>query len=458
MDKALVWLLPALPLLALLAASSTASADWVVDSTKVITGETRTLDTNLVVEKGGDLTLDSVKWTVSGTTITVKDGGRLTVLNSTLAGAPGAGGNETRRYFSVVIYGEARLERSGFAYLAGSWDAAGVQVRSGAVTIANCTFTNSQRDGVTVFSGAPVITGNTFTAGVAGIRVVGGAPHITGNTILYPENSGIILLDGSGGTVVESNSVSGGSLGIGLYRAPATLMNNTVVSGRIGMDISEVPAIVLSGNTILSSAEVGLRLQGSSTTFSGGRIESASTGILAVGANVTLRATTLAATGAGGGTAVIQHGGNLIPGEGLNYTGWAYRYQRRWVLTVFVKDTGGRLAGNASVTVTDAAGDVVGQGRTGDTGSVEFGNLTEYRIDMNGATRTMTPHRVTVAGGSMKGTLSVRLDGDMVVAATLRPGGEGEKGFIPDGGAALLAFAVALAAASRALEMRNAKS
>ena len=416
--------------------------DWVINGDVVIANETRTVNSSIIVESQGKLTISdaTLLFNISengGKGLLVKGGGTLLMERSDLASA--------ERYFRpyVQITGRATIRDSTLHNLSGDWEGGGgVQILKGSdVIMTGNELYWMERDAITVSGSRPLISGNDIHDNTVGIRCWEGAnATLTHNNIHGNSLQGIFTSESV--TIAEDNDISGSQFGLMFLHDEGALTRNNVTSNGVGIDMDYLSTLTITGNHVSKSEEFGMRIfnstplvsdnvfeenkEGIRVTLSKAIIErndirSNVDGIRVLGGNNTIRYNNITKNSRYGllltSATVVEDGNYYGSGDNVNGKG---RRAVEHQMDIFVKDDNGEPIQNASITVTDDKGEVVWEDMTDEGGRNPEMFIMEYYEDSAGTVHNVTPHNIRIYFEGMETDRDIDVVKDIIVTVVLR--------------------------------------
>ena len=418
-------------------------SEWVITSLTTLQGETRELNTSVVIENGGELRLVDSALVLNGSRegalqVLVKQGGKLSASRSNITWG------RTNWHYWFLVNGTLDLQDTAVRGVRGQFDTGGIYLSptSGA-TISRCHFSDNQWYSIIVNGSSPTISDCDFSAVKAGIRVEnGGTPTISGNSIGGAERQAIISLGAA--PVIRNNRITGGHQGIDLDRSKATITGNEITGCQAwGIQCYDFSDATITGNAISGCAGEGISVVASAPTLLSNVITDNGIGVNSSASTATLTKNTIG--GSRGWGVLARSGAPTLSGntfEDSRGTGnTAGDVAIVWSLTVLVEqERRGPVAG-ANISIIDGSGKTVFRGRTGEDGTVAGIELYQYTMK-SGARHSSTPHKITVSKGGLSSSSSITMDRDQTITAKLVTS---SSGFIPGPGLLMVTLAGAFA-------------
>jgi hypothetical protein len=383
--------------------------DWIITSDTYVKNENITIEGNITIEYGAELTLDNVTLIINASDygsarIDVKNGGEFNVINN-----------------SIIMEGETKVNYD-FMFEYGS---RGLIQES---TIRDCGWNDGgtwqSTGGILIMSDDVIIENSTIQYNYNGVVVISSSPIIRFNSIRDHLNYGIFLLNAS--TQITGNYIAFNPVGINCLYSESWLSENEILDNGDGGRFF-YSNIYLNGDRIssndrndcstgaCSSAESGKGLLAEDTNISMSNVEISSNsddGLIAYHSNIDVQNSTFS-DNLGNGIIGYYSEANLmnnIFGNNQNYgIQWMYTSLELDETNTFPENNGiGRiiLEWDVIVDVMDSYGDMVSQA------TVEFeGNdisysmdsisgiakmsVAEYEIDNNGLLIGYNPYNIT---------------------------------------------------------------
>ncbi|MFQ5978851.1 MAG: nitrous oxide reductase family maturation protein NosD [Candidatus Heimdallarchaeota archaeon] len=231
------------------------SGDWIINNPTNIWNETITVNGSILVQSGGNLTLQNVTLRMNSTSdgecnITVYNGGFLNIIENSSVTAVNV---SNAWYLNASAGSTLRLVNSTFSYAGWDWGSAGsfsgLWINTPNTEVFNCSISNNY-------------IGLYFFEADDGL--------IANNTIVNSVTNGISL-NASAGTRVSDNKVTeSGFYGIGLILSNDSIINNNtlVKSGNLGISLENSTNCRITDNTLLNSSGNGaIQLNNSASNF-----------------------------------------------------------------------------------------------------------------------------------------------------------------------------------------------
>jgi hypothetical protein len=411
--------LPPLVLVALAAAPAAAAAPaWVIDTPQSIPNETRTLNTSIIIQTGGTLTIDNATVLFDlpkegALNITVEPGGSLVVVNSTLRASDAA--RAQLWHWNFLMSGHLELRGADVSDLRGDVGLGGLEIDGSDALIEDSSIHNNRYYGLFLKSGAPVVRRTHFDFNVVAVFVLPGASPVLEDLVIANSTSfGLKVNDGS--PVVRNITVTGSSnFAIGAMGSILDIVGCHISGALVGIDAAHGTTGRVNGCEFLSVG-TGVRAQDSpvavvnSTFFTAGvgvnathsAVQVTDDQFLNVDIGVLVRE---APDGIQGGSATFNnfsggavgleiHTPNFYASDNT-YSPSITSTRVFHEVTLVVVNKAGDPVLRAQVNITDAVGARVFTGITNDTGAV-VAVLEEYRQYGNGTRLNLTPHAVAI--------------------------------------------------------------
>jgi len=313
------------------------SGDWIVTGTESYSDQTIVLSGNLVIENGGNLTFENVRFELNchfdgEYNISVNPGGKFYVLDGSVITS-----HVPSNAYSFFVLSNSTFRMSRSELHSAGWripfveEHMGLHILSDDAVVENCLISNNSHSIFTNGDGV-VIRNNNITENYEGLRIGGAAliynnyiskngdgihmggacsPTIYDNVIEYNSGSGIGIAEAT--PIIRNNNISkNAGVGINLYsHANPMILDNIIASNNNGgVTVGDHGIGTIQGNIIeknsagimitdesnptiranyIASNEGGVLVTGSSGFVEGNTVTNHTIGIRVVGSNPTVQ-------------------------------------------------------------------------------------------------------------------------------------------------------------------------
>jgi hypothetical protein len=386
-----------------------ANDEWIVTSDTFVKGETLTVFQNITIEDGGKLTLDNTTLIVNATDygdlwISVKSGGEFNIINNSKVTE---GQSEVNYDFVFENQSKGLISQSEISDC--GWDDGGSFQSSG---------------GILIFSDEIEISNSTISQGYSGIIAFGASPKIENNIIKDNIKYGVILVNSS--SQIIGNQISTNPIGIySLYSDPYLVDNEIFDNGdgarfyystifiSGGKFSSNSPNDCASGTCSSQETGKGFYIEASELTMDGVEVSENSRGLIVQYAIVEIKNSTFSDNQIDGLTGEFTQAnltGNLFSNNVRYGIKWMYMPLEVDSSNIFEENNGEAriiLEWEVMVRVTDPLGDWVsnaevefkGVGNSDSATTTILGqavkNVAQYIISNDGSKTEYNPYIIT---------------------------------------------------------------